>query len=350
MSDSLLPSGFEQREPIGKPVLDTLRSATTNGVPAEALPVYARWWQIETWLRTLVRIELCAAKGSDWAGKEAKKALERELRDDYMASPDSEDYLSQLTTGELLHIIDDSYELFEPSLFRNREKWQPRAREANAIRRRVAHCRRPHSDDLARLEQLLRDLEPGARRAVNAYNDTRAPDENLNDQVVRDWIKLERSDAKRLVPHGWDNKGIGFRLEYSIRPWARWPRSGARISGRAGAIWYMSVSLRERYLPIEEYWMDDYVQRVADQVIHILSFDPYQLRVTIPAKNPAAKVSDAIRWLFEAVFSASLSGRADRKTFEAHRRWAARLDPRVLVDHMLVTVDSTAPPLRLFDA
>src|SRR6266508_2569130 len=130
MSDSLLPAGFEQREPISESVLDTLRSATTNGVPAEALPVYARWWQVETWLRTLVRIELCASKGSAWAGNEAKKALERELRDDYMASPDSEDYLSQLTTGELLHIIDDSYELFESSLFRNREKWQPRAREA----------------------------------------------------------------------------------------------------------------------------------------------------------------------------------------------------------------------------
>jgi hypothetical protein len=291
MSDSLLPAGFEQREPISESVLDTLRSATRNGVPAEALPVYARWWQIETWLRTLVRIELCASKGSAWAGNEAKKALERELRDDYMASPDSEDYLSQLTTGALLDIIDGSYQLFEPSLFRNREKWQPRARETNAIRRRVAHCRRPHSDDLSRLEQLLRDLEPGARRAVNAYNDTSIPDENLNDQVIRDWVKLERLDAKRLVPHGRDNKGIDFRLEYSIRPWAKWPRPGARISGRRGAIWHMTALLRERYLPIEEYWMDDYVQRAADQVIHILSFDPYHVRVTIPAKNPAAKGS-----------------------------------------------------------
>jgi hypothetical protein len=350
MPDPLFPESFQQPEPISESILDRLRSATLTRVQAEALPVYARWWQLETWLRTLVRIELCAAKGSAWAGNEAKKAVERELRDDYMASPDSEDYLSQLTTGKLLEIVDNNYQLFESSLFRNRERWRLRAQEANAIRRRIAHCRRPHSDDLARLEQLLRDLEPGARRAVNAYNDIRTPDEGLNDQVIRDWVKLERLDAKRLVPHGWDNKGIGFRLEYSIRPWAKWARSGARISGRPGAIWHMSVSLRERYLPIEEYWLDDYVQRVADQVLHVLSFDPYQLRVTIPAKNPATKVSDAIRWLFEAVFSTSRPGRADNEAFEAHRRRAARLDPRVLVDHMLVIVDSSAPPLSLFEA
>jgi len=43
-----------------------LAAAWQNHVPAEASALHARWWELETWLRTLVDIELKAKYGADW--------------------------------------------------------------------------------------------------------------------------------------------------------------------------------------------------------------------------------------------------------------------------------------------
>lgn len=47
--------------PIPDSVLSALVRAVTAGVPAEALGFFARWWQLENWLRLLVYLELRAA-------------------------------------------------------------------------------------------------------------------------------------------------------------------------------------------------------------------------------------------------------------------------------------------------
>jgi hypothetical protein len=36
------------------------------GMLASAVSLYARWWQLETWLRELVYVELRARDGIDW--------------------------------------------------------------------------------------------------------------------------------------------------------------------------------------------------------------------------------------------------------------------------------------------
>ncbi|MFM0341998.1 hypothetical protein [Paraburkholderia fungorum] len=37
---------------------------SNGGMPATASALYSRWWQLETWLRSLVYLELRSAKGS----------------------------------------------------------------------------------------------------------------------------------------------------------------------------------------------------------------------------------------------------------------------------------------------
>src|SRR3712207_5206205 len=46
-----------------------LRAATGGDVgvlPARSVALYARWWQLETWLRELIYVELRALYGSTW--------------------------------------------------------------------------------------------------------------------------------------------------------------------------------------------------------------------------------------------------------------------------------------------
>src|SRR4051812_5824090 len=68
----------------------TLRSAVNNGVPAESLSVNARWWQLESWLRTLVYLETRSAFGSTWQEHLDRRTLRRQQNDqafEYMATP-----------------------------------------------------------------------------------------------------------------------------------------------------------------------------------------------------------------------------------------------------------------------
>ncbi|HTW84490.1 MAG TPA: hypothetical protein VMD91_10510 [Candidatus Sulfotelmatobacter sp.] len=85
------------------------------------------------------------------------------------------------------------------------------------MRRRIAHCRTPHQDDLARVEQTLRDLEDGARACLQAYTSW-------------EWITPE-SDAElgafspggRLygrLEHARDQYETTIRLHRTTRPWS----------------------------------------------------------------------------------------------------------------------------------
>lgn len=45
-------------------------------LPGRVLDTYARLWQLETWLRRMVYVELRALKGDDWAAKIEKDKIE----------------------------------------------------------------------------------------------------------------------------------------------------------------------------------------------------------------------------------------------------------------------------------
>jgi len=64
-------------------------------LPQRILDTYARLWQLETWLRRLVYIELRALRGDDWASNvgDTEKMKQADKRLTHMPSPE-EDVLS----------------------------------------------------------------------------------------------------------------------------------------------------------------------------------------------------------------------------------------------------------------
>ena len=100
------------------------------------------------------------------------------------------------------------------------------------------------------------------------------------------------------------------------------------LTADRGTAWADQLA-REAQKPAERDLLDDYMAS--------------------PVNSPD-EVSDAIQWLFEALFHLSLGGPVGRDAFEQQRQRASGLDPRVLTDHMLVNVDARAPKVNLFGA
>jgi hypothetical protein len=81
------------------------------GVPADAVAFFARWWQLETWLRQLVYMELRAKHGTEWLQHLSDQAPTRAARDEintYMATPDAANLLAYLDVGHLFDLIGNS--------------------------------------------------------------------------------------------------------------------------------------------------------------------------------------------------------------------------------------------------
>jgi len=153
-------------------------------------------------------------------------------RHTYMPTPDATSQLAYLDVGDLFELLARNWELFKPSLI-DRPQWDGRVSELNTIRRRIAHCRRPHADDLNRLEQTLRDLERGAFRAFASFNAQRTPSWDLLDPMVDSWIRNGNHNAD-FVKHARDQYGVSFMCRYSRRPWAESRLSGTPVSGTVG--------------------------------------------------------------------------------------------------------------------
>lgn len=132
------------------------------GVPAHRVYIYARLWQLETWLREMVYVELKSAHGADWV-ESIKPVDEKILKDKrliHMATP-QRGPLGYLTLGELWEVMisASNWPLFQ-CYFPPKDLVHAKVTtEVMQIRHRVAHCRTPHTDDLARLEQFLRDVD-----------------------------------------------------------------------------------------------------------------------------------------------------------------------------------------------
>jgi hypothetical protein len=239
-------------------------------MPPAVLALYARWWQIETWLRQLVYVELRSRDGTAWEANldaETVKRLKRDRRQPYMASPDWEDPIAYLDAAKLFDLIEQNWELFELTLL-DRDGWSGRRSELLKIRHRLGHLRRPHKDDLARLEQRLRDLEGGAFRALSSYNDLmNLQDVDPSDPVIDGWFHGNHSDADRLIEHTRRTYNIHFRLRYSLRPWAGPVAPGARISGHPGALWHVTLNQMGRYTQVDELWRNYHTDDRARELV-----------------------------------------------------------------------------------
>jgi hypothetical protein len=103
------PSGDVWSDRLVDDVHTGLEGAFGSGVPARSVALYARWWQLETWLRSLAYVELRAQWGDRWTDTLDAGTLQRQGKDQaraYMASPDWKDPLAYLDARKLFDLLD----------------------------------------------------------------------------------------------------------------------------------------------------------------------------------------------------------------------------------------------------
>jgi hypothetical protein len=327
--------------------IDTrLQALEGAGVPGEALVVYGRWWQLETYLREVVYTELRAWYGAAWIEQLGQGATSRAQRDElnaYMASADAGDALSYLDVSRLFDLISRRWELFEPVLI-PRVRWDGLMDELRQVRHRVAHCRRPHPDDISRLELALRSLEHGARNFYGAYTTTYQPVKLGRDPVARAWGAGKHPVAERLLEHAQRQYDVRLTLSWSRRPWA--DRKAGKVTDEPGLLWQVDWFLGGHELVPGEWW-----QRLTDSVreliVHALASGPHGLTVTFAAVDDHRAVADAIGECFDALLMTSRRSVMDvpgeNDDYTKWVRLGTQMPPRLQLGSTLSLFDRDAP-------
>jgi hypothetical protein len=200
-----------------------------EAVPPPAVRLFRMSWQLEAWLRQIVYVELRAAD-SNWERRIANlpkvdRFKERDKSLHHMATP-HQSRLLYLTLNDLWGLIsdDDNWELFE-HYFPPKDNVIARIYEIMAIRNRVAHSREPHTNDIARMELFLRDLEPGIRRFCVRYNVTDHPvrRDGVAERLEAEWQRIGHNTDLFVPTAGWlcalkPSAKLGSKLERLTHP------------------------------------------------------------------------------------------------------------------------------------
>ncbi len=269
-----------------------------------------------------------------------------------MASPDAQAALSFLDVTPLFDLLTEDWDRYEHALI-DRPAWEGRVSELIRIRHRIGHCRRPHPDDLGRLEQTLRDLEGGAYRTIAAYGRTEIPATGLADPLVAAWGHGSDSENAELIEHVHSQHEIGIQLAYSRRPWAAPYADGEVISGRPGYLWHVTFIMRGGVpVDLRKVWADSYLDAVRERMVYLTTDLPYHVEVAFPAVVEAGELAETIRWLLESVVT-NPGHLLDPDPLDDHDQWVAthrELDPRVQVATAWALLRETTGPFEVFGA
>jgi hypothetical protein len=327
--------------------MEATERARVDGVPDAALRFFARWWQLETYLRDLLYTELRCHDGVDYAerlDRGARRRAEADRINDYIASADADEVLAYLDAGQILALISERWELFEEMLL-PQPRWDPKLEELRSLRNRITHCRRPHSGDLPRLELLLSDLELGARRFFSSYND-RSCEIPKSDPLAKAWIGGHHPKAD-LIEHARDQYWVRMRVRLSRRPWTEDPEGG-RVSGEPGFLWHVDWMLDSRRISPRRLWDSlEGTEETKSQIVHLLFANPYRVSATFASVDDPSATADAVGRLLEAVCEESERYEAD--SIEEARDWTAwraegeDLPRKVQVETMLAMFDPCNP-------
>lgn len=323
----------------------------SGGMPSTSAALYARWWQLETWLRQLVYVELRARDGAAWTDvvKTSEARQKQDAAYTHMTGPDNENPLAYLDYSQLIKIIDDNWDLFGYALI-ERDAWNGRQSELKRIRHRIGHVRAPHSDDLARLEQTLRDLETGAFKALASYTMRSEPQPGRStDAATAGWIQMQHQTAKRLITHAERQYETHFKLRASRRPWASWP---ADFNNARGILWHAEFYMRDRTIDVAELWREASLRDARRLFVHLLSDNVHHVEVAFSCVDDAQDIADAIGRVFDAVLMVSRYRGIEwsPEVHERFRRLARNVDYRVEYASLWGTVDDTTVPITLFGA
>jgi hypothetical protein len=331
-----------------------LTAAAACGQPSQSIALYVRWWQLETWLRDLIYVELRARDGVNWADS-AKAALGRQNQDaefTHMASTDGPNPLAYLDYSQLLAIIGDQWDLFGYALI-NRPSWDGRQDDLKRIRHRIGHMRRPHSDDLNRLEQTLRDLERGTFLALSAYNDPYYLEgDSFDDPVTRGWVAGEHPTAQLQLAHAARQYDTVLEVTYTKRDWAK-PLDESGPNGRPGYFWHVNISIgASRRFNMDGFWRGLLETPAAPYLVHALVDDPWDVTYTFATVDDGDEIANSIA----SILSGTLTHSRRTDTIMSGSEqdaWMSRLigrDYRLLVSSAWTTVTPDMIPINIFGA
>lgn len=298
------------------------------GVPFDAIAFYGRWWQLERWLRDMVYLELRAKYGSGWLsllGRSAARRAEIDVTNSYMASADSNEVMAYVDVSILFEIIAENWPLFEPFLPR-RTRWEGLVDVLGDLRNRNAHCRRPHRDDLSRIEQALRDLEDGAWSFYASFATTASVTRNSKDPMAKQWGLGKHETARRLLKHAELQYDTSFALRYTVRPWAA-PPGVNRISGSEGAVWKAHWIVRGGELRPAELWERIRGYNDTAELLIYLELTSFSVTASFSALDDMGSVANAIGAVFDCILeTGDFHGGRVATIDEAVNRWRRSIE------------------------
>ncbi|PBC45341.1 hypothetical protein [Rhodococcus sp. ACPA1] len=314
----------ERRPWLDSETETALRSAVRAQTPARSVAVFGRWWQLESWLRELLYLELRAKLGTSWTSALSPEAASRLGVHRTRGGADEANPLAHLHYEDLVQVINEHWDVMSYAL-PERRSWDGQQHELEQIRGRLGYLHHPHPDDLGRLEQTLRDLEHGAFVAVDSYTTRWRPKpEKHKDVVTQDWIARQHVDAQRLLSEYVDRDYGTLLIQASRRPWKRVP---VKLANAPGMLWHAELLLRRRHIDPVDLWSALNDRNLRQLLVHI-TIDPYQVGFTFSAVDDERAVSDAIGRAFDSTLSVSRHGRAPDE-YEDYQARARSLDFRV---------------------
>jgi hypothetical protein len=290
---------YEMRGEIGRPMTKAEDQNSIGNevpdVPKRVLTTYSRLWQLETWLRRMVYVELRALSGDDWSqGLPASStSFAADKRLTHMPTPEM-NALSYAQLSKLQDLIAkhwDCFALYLPP----QDIWTAKLAEVSQIRHRVAHFRAGHADDHQRVLQLLRDIDNGFWRFCTSYNDAQPVLPASDDSVVSQFLPYDPFPWTEVREKRWARIGvadpslvIAVTVEVLRRPWAAWSQ---QVDGKAGHIYDVRLMARDRRYPT----FLQSTRAFHSHLTHLcLDSSENMVRLTIPALLGSAKVIEIV--------------------------------------------------------
>ena len=194
----------------------TTQTSIYQPISHNSISLYRWCWQLTNWLRLIVYVELRASR-VDWeefiitTTNTLPSCMPAESKQiSHMATPRTTS-ISYLTLDKIWSIIEDeaNWPLFEPYILPYNNA-KIRMDEIKLIVDRITNFREPHTQDKARLELFLRDVEPGLRQFCHRYTYLKRPSKRdpLTEYLHKIWpdhylgIELECADGSWLYASG----------------------------------------------------------------------------------------------------------------------------------------------------
>lgn len=293
-----------------------------NDVPVRVVNSYSRLWQFETWLRTMVYVELRGKLGDEWARdlktKDGHQAADKSLT--HMPTAE-ENNLSYSQLSDLLDLISAHWDCFA-TYFPPHDLWQAKLKEVKQIRNRVAHFRAGHTDDHPRLLQFLRDVDQGFWRFCTSYNDAHTFLPPKSNPVAKYFLPLDPLPFVEVEKKTWAQVGfrntdlpVGVTIGFQKRPWAT---TLDVKNGGPGMLYDVRLFAQDR----RSFDLGDLLTRTRGQHLHLvhilLGSCADDLRLTIPSILGTRRIVSIIETFHRAALNAVRREREpDAKTVQS---------------------------------